>query len=354
LHRVGGRGIIRLISTWALKSLSVIFVPAPPPSSHPEVSVKKLLASIVILSSFSLGQTPACQKNISFAVAEGGQIVLRAPKFTEKWIKNNQKKYPGLCFSQMPDPRAANYLFLFSTSQSAFNGFDPFVRTTTSTSSSPVYGSGTATDNYGSTWNYSYSGTDTTTITTSTTENVPYTITSNTLFLNAYDQKSRLISDHWRTASRKQGGDASSTLGYNLGSALRGIHLKEGLLKSAVEDVAKAPATIASASESATPLATAAAVPVHTIATVQPVAPAPRTSDCDPAIETNISGDFKGWDDETIYKMDNGQIWQQSTYHYHYHYAYHPSIVIYKTSSGACHARVTEDDDEGADVIRLK
>jgi hypothetical protein len=31
-------------------------------------------------------------------------------------------------------------------------------------------------------------------------------------------------------------------------------------------------------------------------------------------IETQISGEFKGWDGETIFKMMNGQIWQQSTY----------------------------------------
>jgi hypothetical protein len=74
---------------------------------------------------------------------------------------------------------------------------------------------------------------------------------------------------------------------------------------------------------------------------------------CDPAIETHIAGDFNGWDDETIYKMDNGQIWQQANYHYHYHYAYHPEVLIYKSGSG-CHIKVTGDDDRGVDVVRLK
>lgn len=76
-------------------------------------------------------------------------------------------------------------------------------------------------------------------------------------------------------------------------------------------------------------------------------------SACDPAVETNIKGDFNGWDDETIYKMDNGQIWQQKNYHYHYHYAYHPEVVIYKTSNG-CHIKVEGDDDPGVDVERIK
>src|ERR1035438_10366809 len=79
-----------------------------------------------------------CAKNISFAVAEGGQIVSRAPQFTQKWIKNNQKHYPGLCFSQIPDSTAINFVLVFSTSQSSFNGIFPTVRTQTSSNTSPV------------------------------------------------------------------------------------------------------------------------------------------------------------------------------------------------------------------------
>ena len=44
-----------------------------------------------------------CEKNVSFAVAEGGQIVPRVPAFADKWISKNQKKYAGLCFSQAPN-----------------------------------------------------------------------------------------------------------------------------------------------------------------------------------------------------------------------------------------------------------
>lgn len=76
--------------------------------------------------------------------------------------------------------------------------------------------------------------------------------------------------------------------------------------------------------------------------------------ECTPAIETNIHGDFNGWDDEVIYKMDDGSIWQQANYHYHYHYAYHPAVIIYPTRYGTCHIKVEGDDDEGVDVIKLK
>ena len=32
-------------------------------------------------------------------------------------------------------------------------------------------------------------------------------------------------------------------------------------------------------------------------------------SDCDPAIETQIDGEFNGWEGDTIYKLRIGQIW---------------------------------------------
>ena len=51
-------------------------------------------------------------------------------------------------------------------------------------------------------------------------------------------------------------------------------------------------------------------------------------------IESKIDGEFEGWEGETIFKLENGQIWQQVTYSYTYHYAYRPEVVIYKTSGG--------------------
>lgn len=78
-----------------------------------------------------------------------------------------------------------------------------------------------------------------------------------------------------------------------------------------------------------------------------------KSSSCDPAIETQIDGDFKGWEGDTIYKLRNGEIWQQSRYHYHYHYAYAPEVTIYSTDAG-CAMKVSDDDDEPIPVRRLK
>ena len=52
------------------------------------------------------------------------------------------------------------------------------------------------------------------------------------------------------------------------------------------------------------------------------------------AVESQISGEFKGWGGDTIFKLTNGQIWQQSSYAYNYHYAYRPEVIIYNTTAG--------------------
>ncbi len=51
-------------------------------------------------------------------------------------------------------------------------------------------------------------------------------------------------------------------------------------------------------------------------------------------IESRIDGTFNGWSGDTIFKLTNGQIWQQSSYGYRYRYAYRPEVLIYPTSGG--------------------
>lgn len=50
-------------------------------------------------------------------------------------------------------------------------------------------------------------------------------------------------------------------------------------------------------------------------------------------VESRIDGEFTGWTGETLFQLQNGQIWQQTSYAYHYHYAYSPQVLIY-TSGG--------------------
>lgn len=69
-------------------------------------------------------------------------------------------------------------------------------------------------------------------------------------------------------------------------------------------------------------------------------------------IESNIDGEFNGWEGETIFKLRNGQIWQQSSYAYTYHYAYAPQVTIYKTN-GVYKMKV-DGVDSSINVTQLK
>ena len=69
-------------------------------------------------------------------------------------------------------------------------------------------------------------------------------------------------------------------------------------------------------------------------------------------IDSQIDGDFEGFEGETIYKLMNGQIWQQSEYWYHYSYSFMPSVLIFKTGSG--YKMQVEGVDKVVGVIRLK
>lgn len=314
----------------------------------------------------------SCAKNVSFAWAESGRVTPTVPAWVDKWVKKNGAKKTTLCFSQTPIANSRNYLLVLSNSRSAFYGVQPVARTAVNTSTTPVSGNGTITNTEtGSTWLYNYSGTQTTTTTTTYTEAVPYSQTTTTLYLNAYDQNGYLVAARSRSITTQQGGNGANSLGYNLGAMLGAIHMKTGLLTEVLKAVSAdcegqsaarctlPPSPSVSATTSApTPIATMQApMALISLPAASEAASAPATtahSACDSAIESNISGDFNGWDDETIYKLDDGSIWQQANYHYHYHYAYHPEVVIYKNKAGACHIRVTDDDDEGVDVVRLK
>ena len=69
-------------------------------------------------------------------------------------------------------------------------------------------------------------------------------------------------------------------------------------------------------------------------------------------IESQIEGDFEGWEGETMVKLMNGQIWQQSEYYYHYHYAFMPKVLIYK--SGGVYKMKVEGIEKAIGVIQLK
>lgn len=69
-------------------------------------------------------------------------------------------------------------------------------------------------------------------------------------------------------------------------------------------------------------------------------------------VESQIEGDFKGWDGETIFKLTNGQIWQQSSYTYTYSYKYRPKVIIFP-ANGFFSMKV-DGVDQRIQVVRIK
>src|SRR5579859_2911024 len=185
-----------------------------------------------------------CKKSVTFAIASNGSLAYRLPNVSTKWFDSALKKNPDICFSQYGSARvdgAMPFLVVLSTSQSAFNGLYPVYRTNTSTTTSPVSGSGTITGNNGSTWNYTYQGQDTVTTTTTERTDVPYQDTTVGLYAMVYDNKGSAIGSAQRTETFRQGGDPNNTLGYNLGSRLAAIHIKEHLLQDSLKRILAAP-----------------------------------------------------------------------------------------------------------------
>jgi hypothetical protein len=88
------------------------------------------------------------------------------------------------------------------------------------------------------------------------------------------------------------------------------------------------------------------------LSSAKPTLNLPKAPSTASAIETQISDTFEGWDGETIFKLSNGQIWQQAAYAYTYHYAYRPKVLIYL--SGSVYRMKVEGVDSTIPVRRLK
>lgn len=83
-----------------------------------------------------------------------------------------------------------------------------------------------------------------------------------------------------------------------------------------------------------------------------PIQPQSKASMSGDIIESSIDGDFNGWEGDTIFKLMNGQIWQQSSYDYTYYYAFMPNVVIYK--SGALYKMKVDGVDSDIYVKRIR
>lgn len=49
-------------------------------------------------------------------------------------------------------------------------------------------------------------------------------------------------------------------------------------------------------------------------------------------IRSQIAGEFTGYNDGAVFRLTNGQVWQQRRYKYKYKYKYRPHVRIYQQS----------------------
>jgi hypothetical protein len=68
--------------------------------------------------------------------------------------------------------------------------------------------------------------------------------------------------------------------------------------------------------------------------------------------QSQIDGDFEGWEGEAIVKLMNGQIWQQNEYFYHYHYAFMPKVLIYLSGGG--YKMKVDGIEKSVGVVQIK
>jgi len=170
------------------------------PRSSLAMKTARMFVVVLVASVIAVGQAPApnplaCVKTITFAAAEGGQPVPAIPKFAAKWIgkAKHVEGYPEMCLSQMPSSRTNNYVVVFATNESSFDGLTPTAHTYTSTG--PSVGASPGAVSYGGTWSYSYTG-RLPLPTTSSLDLLRVDDSKKTLILRAYNQQGRLLSHY--------------------------------------------------------------------------------------------------------------------------------------------------------------
>ena len=212
-----------------------------PQTSSPEIDRPPEVVSYLSAQEdgFNDGQRAGCTKNVSLGSLDKEKLFLAIPEWAANWYEKNQKRFPGMCFSDSPMPGAQNYLVVFYTSAPAVSEIDPLKNISASADMSPLSGVGTFTTSYGSTWHYTYDRSATTTVTTVLTEKVPHNLQPNVLYATAYSEQGNPISQHRPRAMTKKDRETSEKPGKNRDASLPAIHMMGELLNEMAEDIAK-------------------------------------------------------------------------------------------------------------------
>jgi len=69
-------------------------------------------------------------------------------------------------------------------------------------------------------------------------------------------------------------------------------------------------------------------------------------------LHTHIQDEFEGWDGETVFTLDTGNVLQQASYAYTYHYAYRPEVLV--LVANGCYRLMVDGVEETISVVVLK
>jgi hypothetical protein len=190
-------------------------------------------------SPFKEGQAPTCVKNVSLGSIDNQKLFLAIPEWVLKWHEKNQKRFPGICFSDSLMAGAQNYLVVFYMAAPPVAATETLAKISAPAELAPGNGGGSFTANYGSTWHYTYEGTVTTTITSVSAEKAPHNQPSTLLYVTAYSEQGIPISHHRPPSVTKPVEKLVTKPGKSNDASLLASRGMEELLNQTVADIAK-------------------------------------------------------------------------------------------------------------------
>jgi hypothetical protein len=214
-----------------------IFASSQPPATS--LSPRPLANTTAEDSAFKEGQVSTCIKNVSLGGMDKDKLFLAIPEWALQWHEKNQKRFPGICFSNSLMPGAQNYLVVFYTAEPLAAGTESLAKISGFGEMTPVSGKGSFTTSDGSTWHYTYEQTVMTTITSVSADMAPHNQPSTVLYATAYSEQGIPISHHWPAPPTEPGKETSTNSRKSHDVSLPAFRRIEELLNQMVADIAK-------------------------------------------------------------------------------------------------------------------
>jgi hypothetical protein len=212
-------------------------------ASEVKPDIEAVLASSTPLDDGNNGPREGCSKNVSVGSMGQGKLILATPEWMAMWIERNQKKFPGVCFSDSPMSAVQNYLIVFSTSAPHPPGMAAETIATASVKQvAPAPGMGTFTTSQGSTWHYTFDNIAAPTVTTIWAHDAPHNLLASILYATAYSEQGIPVSQHWpgQTTKRPQRGrEEPDKAGLDRSASPAANHMMSDLMVDVIGDIAK-------------------------------------------------------------------------------------------------------------------